>query len=464
MTFLKSTAYVLAANFLVLALGFFLRPVTARFLGPSEYGLFALVLSTATVIPALTLFSLNSGVLYFTAKKPQRVKQLVSTSLAFTIAAAAILSLPLQFVVLSAAPALGPAGYAASFFLSIALCFFLILQAAQQGLEKFGVFSKYAVASAFFSGILSLALAYATADGVLSAWGRALAIVAVSAAGLFSLKALGRPSMAELKKILAYAAPLGLVGFVGAFIVVVDRYLIAAFRGVSEVGYYDISYSLVAAVLPFSTSLFTTMMPRVIRQESKLKFYYEKISQANTMLLATAGIVFFYYSDIIVSLLLGQNFAGAVTPLKILSLTLPLMAIHGLNFSSTSSVGRTKIAGLLISLLTVFSLVFNVILVPLYGAVGASWANVLTYIFTSSIGFYYLKTRYGVEIRQVLPQYFIFILFIALYVFFFEGGGFVGKTLALAVYALLTYLANKQLVHETVSRIPLGRLKIGRSK
>src|SRR3989338_2309204 len=89
MTFLKSTAYVLAANFLVLALGFFLRPVTARFLGPSEYGLFALVLSTATVIPALTLFSLNSGVLYFTAKKPQRVKQPLSTSPAFTIAAAA---------------------------------------------------------------------------------------------------------------------------------------------------------------------------------------------------------------------------------------------------------------------------------------------------------------------------------------------------------------------------------------
>ncbi|MEM4255184.1 MAG: oligosaccharide flippase family protein [Candidatus Norongarragalinales archaeon] len=453
MGFLKSTLYVLAAQALVLAASFFLRPLTARFLGPAEYGLFALVLSTANVILSFTLFSLNSGVLYFTAKNPGKTKQIVSGASGFLLVFSLVLFSPLQFVILFFAPSLGFDGFTASFVLSIALSLFFILQAAQQGLEKFSHFSVYSFASALLAGLAAAAIAFYTGDGVFASWGRNLAILAVSIAGLAALNALGKPDLAEFKKVFRYSAPLAVAGFFGAFLLVADRYLLAAFKSVAEVGFYDIAYSMIAAVLPFSTALLTIMMPRIIRQESKLSFYYNKISHANAILLSAVGLIFFYYSDIFVTILLGSDFQNAILPFKILSLALPLMTLYSLNWYSATAMGKTKIAGFLISLLTVLSIAFNFWLVPLYGAVGASWANFLTYLFVAAISFYYLKTRYGVEIKQLLPQYASFSIFVIAYLVFFEQGGFIPKTIALFAFAMTTYLVNKQIVEELFTRL-----------
>jgi PST family polysaccharide transporter len=251
---------------------------------------------------------------------------------------------------------------------------------------------------------------------------------------------------------------LGFAGFLGGFVVIIDRYLIAAYRSVAEVGFYDVAYSMIAAVLPFSTALLTTMMPRIIKQDSKLQVYYAKISQANTILLTALGLIFFYYSDIIVNLLLGSSFSDAVLPFKILALSLPLMALYSLNVYSAIAMGRTKIAGLSTSLLTVLSFAFNIFLVPMWGASGASWANFLTYAFTSSIGFYYLKTRYGTKISHVLPQYAVFLAFLALYQLLFTQGGFAAKTIGLASFVLVSYLVNKHLVNEILSQVNLTSL------
>ena len=462
MTFLKNTLYVLAANFLILALSFFLRPFTARFLGPAEYGLFAHILSTAPVIQAFNLFSINSGVLYYSAKKPASLKKIVSSSLAFVVIISVLLYYPLQTLVSSIIPSIGSGSFAVALALSAFLSFFSILQAAQQGLEKFRAYSIYSIASALLAGLASVAIAYVIPDGTMASLARAFAILAVSLSGLVSLKAIGKQDFKEFKRIFAYSFPLGLTGFLGAFVVIADRYLIAAFHSVSEVGFYDAAYSMIAAVLPFSTALLTTMMPRVIKQYSKLRFYYEKISQANAILLTSAGLVFFYYSDIFVTILLGNGYEQAVLPFKILSLSLPLMALYSLNVSSAAAVGKTKFSGLQMSLLTVFSFVFNFLLVPSLGVVGASWANLFTYVFTCAIGFYYLKTRYGTGITHVLPQYAFFAVFILAYVLFLSPGGFVAKTLLLLVFGAVTYFANKGIVAEVLGSLASMALRKGK--
>ncbi|HIH20699.1 TPA: oligosaccharide flippase family protein [Candidatus Micrarchaeota archaeon] len=453
MTFLKNTLYILASNFLVIGMSFFLRPLTARFLGPAEYGLFALILSTSTIIPALTLFSLNSGVFYYTAKENRKDKKFVSTALAFVFIASLVFFLPLDYAAAAFVPALGQSGFLAALALSIALSAFTILQAVQQGLEKFRAFSLYSVASALFAGAAAVAVAFHSGNGMLASFGRAAAVFAIAFIGLASLKCIGKPDRRELGRLLHYSAPLALAGFLGAFIVVTDRYLIAAYRSVAEVGYYDISYSMIAAVLPVSTALLTTMMPKLIKSDSKLAFYYSKISQANAILLSAAGLVFFYYSDIIVTMLLGPNFREAVLPFKILSLALPLMTLYGLNVAAAAAVGRTKVSGLLTSALTVFSLGFNFLLVPAFGAVGASWANFFTYVFTCGVGFYYLKTRYGAGISQVLPQYALFSLFILIYMAFLQANGFILKTAALCVFAISTYALNRPIAHEFLQHV-----------
>ncbi|HLD63155.1 MAG TPA: flippase [Candidatus Norongarragalinales archaeon] len=452
MSFFKNALYLLSASVLTALLSFMLKPLVARFLGPNEYGLFALILGTATVIQAFTLLSMNSGVLYWTSKAPGRKKTIVGTVLSMSLAVSALIFFPLQFVIGLFAPALGFYSYAAAFFLSVGLSFFAVFQASLQGAEKFAEYSKYGVLLNFAAGALSVALAFYFHDGVLSAVARGFAILLIVIAALRHFRLLGGFERKTLSQVFDYSKPLAIAGMVAAFIAVVDRYFLAAFKGTAEVGYYDIGYAMVAAVLPFSGALLTIMMPRVIRQQQNLEMYYKKVAQANTIVLSCIGLFFFYYSDIIVTLLLGNEYAPAALPFKIIAFALPLMAFYGLNGASLDSVAKTKMSGLLAALLTLFSIAFNFFLVPQFGAAGAAYANLLTYIAVVAIGWYYLRSRRKVELRESVTQYALFFAFAVAYFAFLEKGGFVLKTLLFALFLAITLFTNRRLAKETLAQ------------
>ncbi len=187
--FVKHTALVLAANFVGLIVSFFLRPLIARFTSPSEYGLFALILSTAAVIPALTLLSINTGVLFFTAKKhgdKKFVENVFSTSIYFTAILSVILFVPLYFFFTLMAPALGFYGFIAAYALAFGFSLFSILQAGQQGLERFKAFSAVNVASVIVANVLAVAAAFLLHSGLYAAFARAAGVLVVSLVGVVS--------------------------------------------------------------------------------------------------------------------------------------------------------------------------------------------------------------------------------------------------------------------------------------
>ena len=452
MNVFKSALYVLAANALVLLASFLFRPLTARFLGPTEYGLFALILSTAAVIPAFTLFSFNSAVLYFASKNPSQAKKAVTNSIVLLGILSLVLYFPLQLFVLFLAPTLTFFDYTVSFFLSVGLALLSILQARLQSSERFDLYSQYNVSSSVLAGLLALAGAYYFQSGPIAGLMRAFAIFFVALAGFLFYRSLGKFDMPVFRKMLSYSLPLGLAGLVATFIVVADRYVLAAFRGTAEVGYYDIAYSLVAATLPFSGALLTAIMPKLIKNQRSLSAYYSRVAQFNTVVLSSIGLFFFYYSDIIITFLLGSEYAQASLPLKILSLSLPLMAFYGLNGAALDSSAKTKLSGFLAALLTVFSVTFNLLLVPFFGAAGASLANLFNYAVIVTIGLYYLVSRRQVEFGQSSRQFSLFLAFGILFFLLFEKGGFTNKTLAFAAFLALTYALNKTMASEIIAR------------
>jgi len=445
---------VLAASFAGLIISFFLRPLVARFTGPGEYGLFALILNTAAVIPAMTVLSINTGVLFFTAKKREDkkfVENVVASSALFVSILSIVLFAPLYLVFTLMAPALGSSGFAAAYLLAFGSSLFLILQSVQQGLERFKAFSAFNIASVATAGVLSVTTAFLWHDGLLASLARGASVFVVSIVGFASLKLFGKFDWKILKQLLDYSLPLGLAGIISAFIVVVDKYFLAAFKGVVEVGFYDVSYSFATAVLPLSTALLVTIAPRVIRNVSKLDAYYKRASVVNTVFLTVFALALFYYSDIIVFLLLGRAFvAGATMPLKILALALPLMAIFGLNGSVLTSINKPRVGALLAVLLVFASIVFNFLLVPSMGGIGAAWANLFSYLLIVSLGLAYLVKNFRVSLSKTLLQIVLFLVFAGFYFIFAERFGFTGKTVSFALFALLTFALQREAVFEII--------------
>ncbi|MBI5226934.1 flippase [Candidatus Micrarchaeota archaeon] len=447
--YVSGTFPLLLVNIAVLVIGFFSRPILAKLLGPEQYGLFALIFSTSAVLCTVLLFSLNSGVLYFSAKwadEPEKIARLASTAGGIILGLGVILFLPLFYLTQYFA-GMGWESYVASFALGLGMAIFVLLQSFQQGLQRFKGYGLTNLASSFLAASFSIAASFLMSGAVGVSIARALSFFLILAVGLFVWRRFGRMDASIAKTLLTYSLPLGIAAIGASLIVVVDRYFLAQGYPASVLGFYDIAYSLVTAVLPFTSSLLIVMAPKVIREEQKLKAYHTRLISIKTILLSTAGIGLFYFSDIIVTVLLGPAYAPASLMLKIIAVALPLMGIYALNGSLLSSIGKTAMAGAISVLLVVASFAFNYFLVPPYGGVGSAMANILAYLVVCGAGSYYLRVRKGLQWGDAKFQLALFVAFIATY-FWVEQFGFGAKVLAVAVFAALTVAMQWKTVRE----------------
>jgi O-antigen/teichoic acid export membrane protein len=448
----KGTAWVLAANFVVLVLGFLVRPFIARLLGPAEYGVFALILSTGAMLVAFLSLSLNSAVVYFVARSHEDLEvvgRILSTANIALLAVSLALLLPAYVVVVVVLGVLGAPEFAAAYLIGVGICVLTNVQSVQQGLERFRAYSATMTLSSLLAAVLSLGAAVLTVSPAITAFGRFAGTVLPALAECPRLVKKWAFDRALFSRMWSFAAPAALCGLFSGLIVVVDRYMLQIFRSSADVGFFDISYSLVAAMLPVSAALITTMSPAVTRDSKRMALFYEHFSQANVLVLSLAGGVLFYFSDIIVTLLLGPAYAPASTPLKILSVALPFMALYGMNSAAFLSVGRPLVGALLPVGLTVCSVLFNFALIPSLGGNGAALANFLSYaavivVGTAAVVLWY-RVRWGRSLRQLA----LFFLLAASWPLL-QAYGFWVKVAVVLVFALLSFALNRALFMEIV--------------
>ncbi len=439
-SYIKNLSFVLAAQFVIMAFGLLSKPIVARLLGPSEYGLFALVLATASIVPAIAVFSLNQAVLYFTAKNERKSRSILYSALGLVFALS-LLFFPIFYLAVTyLVPSIGFYGMLVSYLIGFGTSILLVAQAHFQGLEKFKDYALITAATSVFAAVFSLTVAYFFRGFVETSAARMIPLLIVPFGALYLAKSLGF-SLKEAKSLLKYALPIGLSGLLGVFIAIADRYIIAIFKTPADVGFYDVAYSFTAAVLPITATLATTIAPRFVKQSTKTKEYLEKVSSVTAAIGACGAIVLFYYADFFVSILLGASYVeGATTPLRIVALALPLMALVSVYGTIVASLGSSKFAGLISVLLVALSIAFNLLLVPQFSAIGAAYANLFTYALTvfAIMGFFFLKNKFIP--KSALFTYLVLALFAATY-WLLGITGFIEKTLIVALFtAIVLYL------------------------
>jgi len=461
--YFKNTGYVLAANFAVLVIGFLSRPIVARLLGPSEYGAYAIILSTAALLPVFLLFSMNVGVLFYSAKNPVReaLKEIISSSTAFVIVTASVLFVPVYLISGLLLTDTTPELFIVSYILAVCLSLFYISQALQQGAQRFKGLGASNIISSLLAAVLAVYLAYSTQSAIAIGLSRAAVTAAIALFVFNSLGGFGKPTFKTVAKLFDYSKFLGFSGLLGLPIGVIDRYALLWFRSKAEVGYYDIANSLGTMVLPFISSFLTTMSPAVIRNTEKAKVYYERILAATIALLTVFGIGIFYLSDIVVTLLLGSEYLGSVLPLKIIAVALPAMALFSINATMFSSLNKTKPAAALNVLLSIALIAANVLLVPGLGPAGASYAVLISFGLASLAGTLYLVRTHPAELRKPALQILLFAAAAAAY-FALQGYGIIVKIVAVLLFAGVTVLLNRRIameVADNAKRLFLQKLR-----
>lgn len=153
-----------------------------------------------------------------------------------------------------------------------------------------------------------------------------------------------------------------------------DSFLLAIFRNSSEVGIYNIAYSVFQTALVLPTFIMNSYYPMLLKS-----FQDVRLVGLGLLILAGAGtLLTFYLSPTVIAILTGGGFSGSVESLRILSLGFPAFFVSSLLMwiLVAKNKYKTMLTIYLIGLL--INLALNWLFIPDYSFYAASWITVLS--------------------------------------------------------------------------------------
>ena len=245
---------------------------------------------------------------------------------------------------------------------------------------------------------------------------------------------------------LIYIATISIGVILGAFNLYIDKYLIAVLLNPTEFVYYQngainlpfvniITSSLFIASIPVFAELYTKGKISELVAETK------KATLKCSFFLLPILVYCFFEAIPLIKILYGPDFqaSGEVFQIYILKYILSVMAFS----IFMGSIGLEKKSNLIIFLSAFIALILNVILIPIYGILGASWAIVIGSLSTIFISFYHISQQLSVNFYDYFPlrNYIIILVFsIVGYLPFYYINSFVPFNSIIIVSSFLYYL------------------------
>lgn len=163
-----------------------------------------------------------------------------------------------------------------------------------------------------------------------------------------------------------------------------DTLMLGFLSSYEQVAYYNSAAHISKAMLPIVTSLAAVVIPRLSQfKETK---QWDEINQLNNKSLSvvaflsipiTIGIILIAPS--FVPLFFGEQFIGAILPLQIMALVVIIIGLSNLTGQQILvALGYDKCFLYSVLVGTFSNICFNLVLIPIYGAIGATIASVIS--------------------------------------------------------------------------------------
>lgn len=398
---LKQTSWLFLAQSIARVIGFFYTIFLARNLGVEEFGLYVLALAYFSLISSVSDFGFNRFLVREVARDKSKSLELVWNiaflRLTFTSVLFAIFAVPLYFLDHD------------KLRVNLTLLALVAVLPQSIGLTLDAVF--VALKKLQFSAISILILSLSTAVlgivlvshkfgpmGAVNAiiFGQLVYVVTLFIflyrLGLLDFSSIKSPI---LKKILIGSLPYGLLGILGFLYFRIDAILLSYIRGNFETGIYGAAYRFLEAVVFIPSALATALFPVMTNLHSmhisKIRSLYFK--SMRIMLVISLIVVFGYLFILpIVIRAFLPTYLSSIDAIRILSLAIPFMFLL---FPASSVVLSSEkyLKGIIfLSLIPLsFNILMNLIFIPVYGFIAASWITVTSDILSFLLIFIFIQ-------------------------------------------------------------------------
>lgn len=238
----------------------------------------------------------------------------------------------------------------------------------------------------------------------------------------------------------------------------VDTIILSLLKGEIAVGIYSAPYNLMMALMfipiTFTTVLFPLFSQLHIESHGSLKNSYEKTFKYLLITSIPIAVITTFYSNNIILLVYGLNFKSSILVLQILIWTVPLIFATYLFRTLLLAMNKQNLVFKIIIICLTLNIILNIILIPFYNFIGASFVNVLTEFVFFIICFHYIgkylykipsKTIFKIMLSGVI-MILIIDLFHELNLFIVITGSLILYTLSLLCLEVISYDELKKII------------------
>lgn len=410
---IKNASFYTIGNILPQAVGFIILPLYTRFLSPSDYGIVSSLQVLSAIITIFLTLAIDRSVfrLYFDHKTDVLRKDYLGTitiALLFISTAVILLLFIFRGVVGQIYKSIPFFPY---YYYSILAAFFAVFQIIPkiyfQLNEQAGKFVLISFAQFTFNTCFTLWFVIAElkgAEGMLK--GELLANIMIMPVAVFvSYKAINfRFNYQILKESLHFSLPL-IPGLISAFVLnLSDRIFIERYFTLADVGIYSLGYKIAGLISVLASSFLLAYGPvfyRYASSENQPLAKEKLLIYNNAYIIITMLIGFFIalFSKEAIFLLLDPKYWESYKIIPIIALSYIIIQVTALFnmmiYQSKRSISLMKVgfvgAGI--------SILLNFILVPLFGAYGAAFATLLSFLIVFFMSWKYAIKSYYIPLE-----------------------------------------------------------------
>jgi len=362
--------------------------VVSRALGPSGRGAVVFLMTVAALSSRLAAFGVQEANVNLGGSEPKARPALATNSVFLALgfgAAAAVMLEGLVALVPRAGGGISPELR----WLALAAVPMLVLQVylyrLAQADYRFTLTNVSLLVPPLLNVTVNGALALAGRISVGTAFGTWLGGQALSTGLLVwyvetRLAGFGRPSGALARRAVSFGVKshLGRIMNIGNYRL--DQWLLGSLAGTKELGLYSIAVAWSETLFSLPTALAIVQRPDLVRarrtEARRQSAFAFRVTAALTLPLALATVLLAPFLCVTV---FGDEFRGSIDDLRVLVLgAFGIVALRVLGNALTAQ-GRPLLESVAIAAALVATVVFDVVLIPPYGGLGAAVASVIAY-------------------------------------------------------------------------------------
>lgn len=414
--YLKNTGWMFFGRFFTLSISFFVGIYIARYLGPSNYGLFSYVLSFVGLFSFLTSFGVDSIINREIVINHSNKDELIATGFYIKIIGSLVAIMSVFIVSILITKDIFTLGLIWIFSLSFIPQAFNVIEIYFQS----QVLSKKVVTAQITSSIVSTILkiiCIVLDKGVF--WLTVIYLIETSMYStilIFSFKKFGEDirkwkfKTQIAKKLLRDSWPVMLSAVAVGIYLKIDQVMIKNILGNEQSGVYAVVAKLSEVWYFIPNIICTSLFPSIIKTISSNKELFNKRMKNFYSLMFWLSFFIALFTTIfsyqIIKILFGNAYLGGVVALQIYVWAGIGVFLGGAVNQFLLASNLTKIIFYSTMLGAIINVVINIILIPIIGINGASIATLIAYTLATLSIFVFKETRtQGLLILKSITNY-----------------------------------------------------------